>query len=343
MQCAVGGARRASRPPSVPSDAGIADFTGTPACAYTCHSARGLSSCPAFHPRRGGGPARGDRASARGSAAAMRRRRCAVARTPRDGVARRDGGSSAPHFAGIVGILPSRVRSRLRARAARDGRARGRSARDPVAVGADALSAARDRARRAQRPAGRGRGPVARAPRRRLSPGHLSVVLGRPADPVVEPRSADGAARRRVPRVALAAQARARRHVRDAHRHRFPRGHRACARTPREGQGGTWITPEMVDAYCELHRRGYAHSIESWRDGRLVGGLYGIALGRVFFGESMFAHETDASKVALVALVAQSATPRRPADRLPAGDRASRDASARGRSRGRGLPRISPN
>ncbi len=79
----------------------------------------------------------------------------------------------------------------------------------------------------------------------------------------------------------------------------------ACARTPREGQRGTWITPEMADAYCELHRRGYAHSVESWRDGRLVGGLYGIALGRVFFGESMFAHETDASKVALVALVAQ--------------------------------------
>ena len=79
----------------------------------------------------------------------------------------------------------------------------------------------------------------------------------------------------------------------------------ACARTPRGGQGGTWITPEMADAYWELHRRGYAHSLESWRDGRLVGGLYGIALGRVFFGESMFAHETDASKVALVALVAQ--------------------------------------
>ncbi len=78
---------------------------------------------------------------------------------------------------------------------------------------------------------------------------------------------------------------------------------RACATTPRDGQGGTWITPEMVDAYCELHRRGYAHSFESYRDGRLVGGLYGIALGRMFFGESMFAHETDASKVALVALV----------------------------------------
>jgi leucyl/phenylalanyl-tRNA--protein transferase len=78
----------------------------------------------------------------------------------------------------------------------------------------------------------------------------------------------------------------------------------ACADTPRAGQGGTWITPAMVDAYCELHRLGYAHSVESWRDGRLVGGLYGLALGQVFFGESMFAHENDASKVALVQLVA---------------------------------------
>ena len=78
----------------------------------------------------------------------------------------------------------------------------------------------------------------------------------------------------------------------------------ACAGTPRAGQGGTWITPAIVEAYCALHRLGYAHSVESWRDGRLVGGLYGVALGRVFFGESMFAHEGDASKVALVALVA---------------------------------------
>jgi leucyl/phenylalanyl-tRNA--protein transferase len=78
----------------------------------------------------------------------------------------------------------------------------------------------------------------------------------------------------------------------------------ACAETPRAGQGGTWITPVMIDAYCELHRLGYAHSVESWREGQLVGGLYGLALGRVFFGESMFAHETDASKVALVQLVA---------------------------------------
>ncbi|MCC7325391.1 MAG: leucyl/phenylalanyl-tRNA--protein transferase [Burkholderiales bacterium] len=78
----------------------------------------------------------------------------------------------------------------------------------------------------------------------------------------------------------------------------------ACAATSRAGQGGTWIMPQMVEAYCELHRLGYAHSVESFRDGRLVGGLYGLALGRMFFGESMFAAETDASKVALVQLVA---------------------------------------
>ena len=79
----------------------------------------------------------------------------------------------------------------------------------------------------------------------------------------------------------------------------------ACASVPRRGQYGTWITPEIVDAYCDLHRRGYAHSVESWRDGTLAGGLYGLALGRVFFGESMFAWETDASKVALVNLAAK--------------------------------------
>jgi leucyl/phenylalanyl-tRNA---protein transferase len=76
-----------------------------------------------------------------------------------------------------------------------------------------------------------------------------------------------------------------------------------CASTAREGQRGTWITPLMIDAYCNLHRQGIAHSVESWKDGRLCGGLYGIALGRAFFGESMFAHATDASKVALAHLV----------------------------------------
>jgi leucyl/phenylalanyl-tRNA---protein transferase len=78
---------------------------------------------------------------------------------------------------------------------------------------------------------------------------------------------------------------------------------RACAQTPRAGQRGTWIHPDMVNAYSQLHAMGYAHSVESWRDGELVGGLYGLALGRAFFGESMFARETDASKVAVDALV----------------------------------------
>ena len=77
----------------------------------------------------------------------------------------------------------------------------------------------------------------------------------------------------------------------------------ACAKAPRLGQYGTWITPRIVEAYCDLHALGFAHSVEAWREGELVGGLYGLALGGVFFGESMFAHETDASKVALVALV----------------------------------------
>jgi leucyl/phenylalanyl-tRNA--protein transferase len=77
-----------------------------------------------------------------------------------------------------------------------------------------------------------------------------------------------------------------------------------CSTTPRPEQNGTWITPELVDAYCALHDRGDAHSVEAWREGRLVGGLYGVCIGRMFFGESMFAHETDASKVALAHLVA---------------------------------------
>jgi leucyl/phenylalanyl-tRNA--protein transferase len=76
-------------------------------------------------------------------------------------------------------------------------------------------------------------------------------------------------------------------------------------RAPRRGQDGTWISDEMAAAYLELHRAGIAHSIESWVDGELAGGLYGVALGRAFFGESMFALRTDASKVALVALVRQ--------------------------------------
>jgi leucyl/phenylalanyl-tRNA--protein transferase len=78
----------------------------------------------------------------------------------------------------------------------------------------------------------------------------------------------------------------------------------ACA-APREGHPETWINPEICRVFCELHSLGYAHSTEAWRDGRLVGGLYGLALGGAFFGESMFSTETDASKVALVHLVAR--------------------------------------
>jgi leucyl/phenylalanyl-tRNA--protein transferase len=78
----------------------------------------------------------------------------------------------------------------------------------------------------------------------------------------------------------------------------------ACAMTPRGGESGTWIVPEMIDAYAAWHRAGRVHSVETWVEGELVGGLYGVSLGRMFFGESMFAHRTDASKIALAALVA---------------------------------------
>jgi leucyl/phenylalanyl-tRNA--protein transferase len=78
----------------------------------------------------------------------------------------------------------------------------------------------------------------------------------------------------------------------------------SCSAAPRKGQDGTWITDEMQTAYTDLHRRGIAHSVETWRDGELIGGLYGIAIGRAFFGESMFSRATDASKIALAHLCA---------------------------------------
>lgn len=78
----------------------------------------------------------------------------------------------------------------------------------------------------------------------------------------------------------------------------------ACA-APRDGESGTWITPEMIAAYCELHRLGHAHCVETWIDGELAGGLYGIALGRAFYGESMFTRAPDASKIAFTYLVRQ--------------------------------------
>ena len=84
----------------------------------------------------------------------------------------------------------------------------------------------------------------------------------------------------------------------------FNRVINACASMPRDGQPGTWILPEMIEAYCALHIAGHAHSIETWVAGELVGGLYCVNLGSMVFGESMFAHMTDASKIALCALVA---------------------------------------
>jgi leucyl/phenylalanyl-tRNA--protein transferase len=84
----------------------------------------------------------------------------------------------------------------------------------------------------------------------------------------------------------------------------FARVVKACAE-PRKGEGGTWLSPAMQTAYTALHRLGHAHSVEAWQGGRLVGGLYGVALGRMFYGESMFSRVTDASKVALVRLVGE--------------------------------------
>jgi len=79
---------------------------------------------------------------------------------------------------------------------------------------------------------------------------------------------------------------------------------RECA-APRGHQSGTWITDEMIAAYVEMHRRGLAHSVETWIDGELAGGLYGVSLGRMFYGESMFTRATDASKLALAHLTRQ--------------------------------------
>jgi leucyl/phenylalanyl-tRNA--protein transferase len=81
----------------------------------------------------------------------------------------------------------------------------------------------------------------------------------------------------------------------------FPAVINACAQ-PREPDAGTWLLPEMISAYRALHIHGIAHSVEVWRDHRLVGGLYGVAIGRVFFGESMFSHESNTSKIALTYL-----------------------------------------
>lgn len=83
----------------------------------------------------------------------------------------------------------------------------------------------------------------------------------------------------------------------------FERVINACSKTPRPGQEGTWITDDMIQAYIQLNRLGIAHSFECYRDGELVGGLYGLSLGAAFFGESMYHHSPDASKVAFASLI----------------------------------------
>ena len=75
-----------------------------------------------------------------------------------------------------------------------------------------------------------------------------------------------------------------------------------CSKIPRKEQGGTWITKSMIEAYIKLHYEGYAHSFETWKDGELVGGLYGISLGKMFFGESMFSVKVNASKFAFISM-----------------------------------------
>jgi len=76
-----------------------------------------------------------------------------------------------------------------------------------------------------------------------------------------------------------------------------------CGSILRDGQRGTWIIPDIIEAYSTLHEMGYAHSVEAWQDGKLVGGLYGVMIGKMFFGESMFAKVSDASKVAFATLI----------------------------------------
>ena len=83
----------------------------------------------------------------------------------------------------------------------------------------------------------------------------------------------------------------------------FPQVIAACACALRDNQPGTWITSDMMDAYCRLHEAGFAHSVEVWNYGELAGGLYGVSLGKCFFGESMFARQNNASKVGLATLV----------------------------------------
>jgi leucyl/phenylalanyl-tRNA--protein transferase len=85
--------------------------------------------------------------------------------------------------------------------------------------------------------------------------------------------------------------------------HAFEQVMEACSSAPRDGQSGTWINPMMLEAYGAFHRAGFAHSVETWINGELAGGLYCVGIGRAVFGESMFARQSDASKIALAALI----------------------------------------
>ena len=116
---------------------------------------------------------------------------------------------------------------------------------------------------------------------------------------------------------------------------------RQCRRAQRPGQSGTWITDDMEAAYSTLHKAGYAHSAEAWLDGELVGGLYGVALGQLYSGESMFAHRSDASKVAFVWMARQLQAWGLQAHRLPGPHRAPRPLRRRGLP-ARGLPQAAP-
>ena len=93
----------------------------------------------------------------------------------------------------------------------------------------------------------------------------------------------------------------------------FERVIRACACSPRPGQSGTWITEDMIQAYVKLHQAGHAHSVETWIDGTLVGGLYAVSVGRMVYGESMFSNVSNASKMALAGLVAHCRAQNMPA------------------------------
>jgi leucyl/phenylalanyl-tRNA--protein transferase len=87
--------------------------------------------------------------------------------------------------------------------------------------------------------------------------------------------------------------------------HAFGEVIRSCKQIPRRGQAGTWITKEVEKAYTRLHDQGYAHSVEAWKNGKLAGGLYGIRLGSIFFGESMFSRQSNASRYAFITYVQQ--------------------------------------